>query len=117
MLRPGIRRRFRDDLDTYYVAARLIEKLDPRSRRLRPVAVVDTLARSVAVEMDLRLEAAALSEMAELHRRRSRLPRADGGMATDRPRRADARWVDGIKLSESRRYGRPATTCRSLPAG
>ena len=32
---------------------------------LRPVAVVDTLARSVTIEMDLRLEAAALSEMAE----------------------------------------------------
>jgi ubiquinone biosynthesis protein len=36
VLRPGIRRRFRDDLDTFYAAARLVEKLDPRSRRLRP---------------------------------------------------------------------------------
>jgi len=35
------------------------------ARRLRLVEVVQTLARSVTIEMDLRLEAAALSEMAE----------------------------------------------------
>jgi ubiquinone biosynthesis protein len=34
-------------------------------RRLRLIEVVDTLRRSVTVEMDFRLEAAALSEMAE----------------------------------------------------
>jgi ubiquinone biosynthesis protein len=65
VLRPGVIRRFRRDLSTFYFAARAIERLDPRSRRLRPVEVVDTLARTVAFEMDLRLEAAALSEMAE----------------------------------------------------
>src|SRR5581483_2408484 len=64
VLRPGIRRRFRRDLETFYAGARFIERIDPASRRLRPVAVVDTLARSVTIEMDLRLEAAALSEMA-----------------------------------------------------
>ncbi len=65
VLRPGVRRRFARDLESYYLAARLIERFHKPSRRLRPVAVVDTLARSVALEMDLRLEAAALSEMAE----------------------------------------------------
>ena len=35
------------------------------ARRLRLIEVVETLRRSVAIEMDLRLEAAALSEMAE----------------------------------------------------
>ncbi|MDQ0470304.1 ubiquinone biosynthesis protein [Labrys wisconsinensis] len=65
VLRPGIARRFRRDLSTFYFAARMIERLDPRSRRLRPVEVVDTLARTTAFEMDFRLEAAALSEMAE----------------------------------------------------
>jgi ubiquinone biosynthesis protein len=65
VLRPGIVRRFHRDLSTFYFAARAIERFDPRARRLRPVEVVDTLARTVAFEMDLRLEAAALSEMSE----------------------------------------------------
>jgi len=65
VLRPGIRRRFARDLRTFYAGARFLERNLPDMRRLRPVAVVDILQRSVALEMDLRLEAAAYSEMAE----------------------------------------------------
>ena len=43
ILRPGVERRFRHDLDSYYFAARMVERFHPPSRRLRPVAVVDTL--------------------------------------------------------------------------
>ncbi len=39
--------------------------LSAEARRLRLVEVVETLRRSVTIEMDFRLEAAALSEMAE----------------------------------------------------
>lgn len=65
VLRPGVARRFQRDLQSYYLVARLAERFHAPSRRLRPVAIVDTLAQSVAIEMDFRLEAAALSEMAE----------------------------------------------------
>ncbi len=65
ILRPGVEARFARDLRTFYFAARLIERLDPMTQRLRPVDVVHTLARSVTIEMDLRMEAAAISEMAE----------------------------------------------------
>jgi len=65
ILRPGVERRFRRDLDSYYFAAQQIEKFHPPSRRLRPMAVVDNLKRTTELEMDLRLEAAAISEMAE----------------------------------------------------
>jgi ubiquinone biosynthesis protein len=65
VLRPGIEARFRKDLEAFAFAARMIERMHTPSRRLRPTAVVDTLARSVAIEMDLRMEAAAISEMAE----------------------------------------------------
>ena len=100
VLRPGIRQRFRRDLETFYAGARLVERLDPRSRRLRPLAVVDTLARSVSIEMDLRLEAAALSEMAEA-------TASDAGfrvpaIAWERTARdvLTLEWIDGIKLSD-----------------
>ena len=65
VLRPGIERRFRADLDSFYFAARKGEAMSAEGRRLRLIEVVDILARSVRLEMDLRLEAAALSELAE----------------------------------------------------
>jgi len=63
VLRPGVERRFKSDLDTLYFAARNGERHSAEARRLRMVEVVDTLARSVTIEMDLRLEAAAIAEM------------------------------------------------------
>jgi ubiquinone biosynthesis protein len=65
VLRPGIERRFKADLDAFTFAARNTERFSGEARRLRLIEVVDTLRRSVVLEMDLRLEAAAISEMAE----------------------------------------------------
>jgi ubiquinone biosynthesis protein len=65
ILRPGVERRFHADLAAFTFAAQHAENLSAEARRLRLVEVVDTLRRSVMVEMDFRLEAAALSEMAE----------------------------------------------------
>ncbi|MEO6395035.1 MAG: 2-polyprenylphenol 6-hydroxylase [Devosia sp.] len=64
ILRPGIEARFRADIDAYYAGARLGERLMPALRRLRPVDVVKTLDRSARLELDLRLEAASISELA-----------------------------------------------------
>src|SRR5690606_704347 len=63
VIRPGVRRRFANDLESYFLAARLQERFVPSSRRLRPVEVTRTLAQTTKVEMDLRLEAAAISEL------------------------------------------------------
>jgi ubiquinone biosynthesis protein len=64
-LRPGIERRFKADLDAFRFAAHTAENFSAEARRLRLIDVVDTLARSVTIEMDLRLEAAAIAEMEE----------------------------------------------------
>ncbi|MEC9342723.1 MAG: 2-polyprenylphenol 6-hydroxylase [Pseudomonadota bacterium] len=100
VIRPGVRSRFRRDLDTFYTAARLQEKHVPSSRRLRPVAVVDTLNQSARIEMDLRLEAAALSELAANTAEDSgfRVPKVDW-VLTGRDC-LTMEWVDGIKLTE-----------------
>ncbi|MHA1113542.1 MAG: 2-polyprenylphenol 6-hydroxylase [Alphaproteobacteria bacterium] len=63
VLRPGIEAAFARDLDLFHWLAELAERTRPDLRRLRPVAVVETLAESVRMEMDLRLEAAAASEL------------------------------------------------------
>ncbi len=65
MLRPGIAERFHADTDSLYAGAKLAETLSPASRRLKPTEVVRTLDHSMRLELDLRLEAAAISEMAE----------------------------------------------------
>lgn len=100
VLRPGVEQRFRKDLDSYRFAARMIEKFHKPSRRLRPTAVVDTLARSVAIEMDLRMEAAAISEMAEntANDEGFRVPAVDWSRSSQRVLTLD--WVDGIPLSD-----------------
>lgn len=65
LLRPGIAERFRRDLDGLAALARVAEKFVPSARRFNGRQVVDALARSAALEMDFRMEAAAISEMAE----------------------------------------------------
>jgi ubiquinone biosynthesis protein len=65
VLRPDVERRFRADLDSFFFAARNAERFSAEARRLRLIETVETLKRSVTIEMDMRLEAAALSEMAE----------------------------------------------------
>jgi len=65
VLRPNIEQRFHADLRAFTFAARHAEAYSAEARRLRLIEVVDTLRRSVLMEMDFRLEAAALSEMAE----------------------------------------------------
>jgi len=65
ILRPGVEQRFADDLDSFFFAARNMERLSAEARRLRPVDAVDMLEHSMKLELDLRLEAAAISEMAD----------------------------------------------------
>src|SRR5690606_722425 len=65
ILRPNIEDAFQRDLDLVFWVAQQIERTRPDLRRFRPLAVVETFAEWVAVEMDLRLEGAAASELAE----------------------------------------------------
>jgi ubiquinone biosynthesis protein len=100
VIRPGVRRAFNRDLETYFLAARLQERYIPVTRRLRPVEVTRTLAQTTKIEMDLRLEAAALSELGEN-------TKGDPGFrvpAVDWERTGrdvlTMEWIDGIKLSK-----------------
>src|SRR5437763_12334880 len=63
ILRPNIEQRFAEDLESFAFAARLFERVSAEARRLRPIDAIATLAQSVKIEMDLRMEAAAIAEM------------------------------------------------------
>lgn len=100
VLRPGIEQRFRQDLDSYLFAAKMIERFHAPSRRLRPIAVVDTLAKSVAIEMDLRMEAAAISEMDDNIKSDEgfRVPKVDWTRSARRVLTLE--WIDGIPIAD-----------------
>ena len=116
VLRPGIEQRFKRDLDSYVFAARMIERFHPPSRRLRPIAVVDTLAKSVAIEMDLRMEAAAISEMAENTKNDEdfRVPGVDWTRSARRVLTLE--WMDGVPISDLERLAAAGHDLKALGA-
>jgi ubiquinone biosynthesis protein len=99
ILRPNIEKRFRRDLDSYYFAARMIERYYEPARRLKPVAVVDNLKHTTELEMDLRLEAAAISEMAGNIKDDEgfRVPNVDWKRTAKRVLTVE--WIDGTPIS------------------
>jgi ubiquinone biosynthesis protein len=105
ILRPQVEKHFKRDLDSYFFAARLVERFHAPSRRLKPVAVVDNLARTTELEMDLRLEGAAISEMAENIAKEGpdrvsglRVPAVDWKRTAKRVLTTE--WVDGTPISD-----------------
>jgi ubiquinone biosynthesis protein len=100
VLRPGIERRFKVDQDAFAFAARNAEAFSAEARRLRMIETAATLRRSVALEMDLRLEAAALSEMAENIKDDPdfRVPSVDWERTAKEVLTLE--WIDGTPLSD-----------------
>ncbi|WP_188820929.1 2-polyprenylphenol 6-hydroxylase [Brucella endophytica] len=100
VIRPGVRQRFARDLESFFMLAQMQERYVPATRRLRPVEITQTLAQSTRIEMDLRLEAAALSEIAENVKEDPgfRVPAVDW----ERTGRdvLTLEWIDGVKMSD-----------------
>jgi ubiquinone biosynthesis protein len=103
VLRPNVASRFRRDLSDFFFVAHKAEAYSAEARRLRLVEVIHTMQRSVAMEMDLRLEAAALSEMAENTAGDPdfRVPAVDWDRTTHNVLTME--WIDGIALSDHAR--------------
>jgi ubiquinone biosynthesis protein len=100
VIRPGVRKRFKHDLEVFYLVSELQEKFIPSARRLKPVEVTRTLEQTTKIEMDLRLEAAALSEISENTENDPgfRVPKVDW----ERTGRdvLTMEWIDGTKMSD-----------------
>ena len=100
ILRPGIENKLNRDMQSYFFAAKMIEQFHEPSRRLRPVSVVETLAQGVELEMDLRMEAAAISEIAENTINDVKFAVPKPYWAYSKKRILTTEWVDGIPLSD-----------------
>jgi len=65
VLRPGIEKAFRKDIDAFYAAARIVDMFAPGAKRLRPLDVIEHFEGVVLGELDLRLETSAAAEFAD----------------------------------------------------
>jgi len=101
VLRPGVEQEFAADLSAFAFAARMGERLSAEARRLRLIALVDMLAGSVALELDLRMEAAAASELAERTEddKNFRVPAIDWERTASRVLTTE--WIDGIPIRDA----------------
>ena len=101
VLRPGIEALFQRDLDALALFARWAERVSSEARRLRLTALVQTLAASVALELDLRMEAAAASELYERTRAETdfRVPHVD--WARTAARVLTTEWIDGVPIRDA----------------
>jgi ubiquinone biosynthesis protein len=100
VLRPGVERAFRTDIDAFYLIAWVIETLSPASRRLRPRDVIAHFEGVVMQELDLRIEASAAGEFAAN-------TEGDGGFTVpavewllSSRRVMTLGWAEGVPLSD-----------------
>ena len=100
VLRPGIEKAFRKDIDAFYLAANIIEILSPKSRRLRPLEVIEHFDSLVQGELDLRLEASAASEFSANTKNDALLCIPNIHWETSGRKVMTLDWVDGIPLAD-----------------
>ena len=98
--RPGVEKRLALDLADMMNVAKFVEKKFPETRRLKPTGVVEILARSIRMETDFRLEAAAASEFAENVETETdfRIPKIEWDLTSAEVLTLE--WIDGTKLSD-----------------
>ncbi|SLN21059.1 putative protein kinase UbiB [Roseivivax jejudonensis] len=101
VLRPGVERAFRKDIDAFYLAARSIEFLSPSSRRLRPMDVIRHFEGVVMGELDLRLEAASASQYASNTAQDAgfRIPEVHWFLSGKRVMALD--WAEGVPMGDN----------------
>ena len=63
ILRPDIEKKFNDELEALMLFASIVETILPKTKRLKLVEVVHLLKEITAIEMDLRYEGSAASEL------------------------------------------------------
>ncbi|CAK6507594.1 2-polyprenylphenol 6-hydroxylase [Rickettsia helvetica] len=64
ILRPDIHKKYNRDIKLLYFLAKIISKFS-KAKRLKPIKVVDKFHETMKFELDLRLEAAAASELTD----------------------------------------------------
>jgi len=101
VLRPGIERAFRRDVDAFYFAARIVDLFAPGARRLKPMDVIEHFDGVVHGELDLRLESAAASEFSANTSDDEGFQLPDILWTLSARRVMTLGWADGVALGEN----------------
>lgn len=119
VLRPGVEQRVARGLDAMRLAARLAHRFVPVARRLEPAAFVETVARALQLELDMRLEAAAASELGDIMRASA----AEGGGHMSAPgvvwdgvgrRVLTLEWAPGLPMTDPAALDQPGLDRNAL---
>ena len=103
ILRPNIEKLFNEELDALMLFAYIIENTFSKAKRLKLVEVVHLLREITNIEMDLRFEAAAASELYENTKNDNRfnVPKIYWNYTTKKVLALDK--VDGISIREHKK--------------
>ncbi|HEX8234267.1 MAG TPA: 2-polyprenylphenol 6-hydroxylase [Caulobacteraceae bacterium] len=101
VLRPGIERRVAQDIATMNLAAGLAQRFGGRqARRLEPRGLVAAVARSLQLELDLRLEAAGADELKGVMARDGYMRAPEVVWEGVGKRALTLDWAEGLPLSD-----------------
>ena len=100
ILRPQIEMKAGREFRAFARAAAAIEAVSKSVRRMEPVKFVETLKASAAIELDLRLEAGAASELAENLKNEPRVRVPDVVWPLTAKRVLTVEWISGTPLGD-----------------
>ncbi len=100
VLRPGIEKAFKKDVDAFYLAAHMVELLAPSARRLHPLEVIRHFEGVVLGELDLRMETSSAAEFAAntANDPAFRVPQVEWFLSSRRVMTLD--WAEGIPAND-----------------
>ncbi len=101
ILRPGIHKKYNDDIKVLGFCASLITKCTSRFKRLKLLEVVGVFKQTMCCELDLRLEAAAASEIKDNLRGDNEIyiPRIYWQLTSEEVLTTE--WVEGISIYDT----------------
>jgi len=107
VLRPGIEARVAREVAAMRRGARLADRFAPVARRLEPALFVETVARALALELDLRMEAAGADELGAVMARDGFMRAPEVVWEVVSRRVLALGWAEGQALSEAEALEQP----------
>ncbi len=99
ILRPNIEREIKRDIEALLFGAKIIDFFSPKSRRLNPVALVETVKKALSKETDLRQEAGSCDAFAQISQIDNliAIPKVDWQFSSKNTLATE--WIDGKNLT------------------
>jgi len=101
ILRPNIKKKFNEEIDSLMLLAFIVESLVKKSKRLKLIEVVFLLKEITNLEMDLRFEAAAANEYSENTKNDVgfHVPQIYWNFTSENVLTLD--WIEGVSIRET----------------